>query len=127
MNMIQKLRSKTKMIIIAGSLLFGLALTPATSFAGNDHHEGRRNGDSHQVKKYQRNHHAENNRYRHNRVRHHMKNKRSHYRKHKRSHHGKHRNRRHNEPHYVRIKNRSERSGIRIGVHSGKFDIIFRD
>jgi len=123
MNMLKKLTNKPKMVIIAGSLLFGLALTPATSFAGNDQHEGRRNGGSYQVNNQQRNHHAENNKHRNKGARHHMK--------HKHSHHGKHKNRHHNEPHYVVINNdrhqRSERSGIQIGVHSGNFDVVFRD
>jgi hypothetical protein len=123
MNMIKKLTNKAKMVFIAGSLLFGLALTPATSFAGNDQHEGRRNGGSHQVDNHQRNHQAENNRHHNKRGRHHMKQKHS--------HHGKHRNRRHNEPRYVVINNehhhRSERLGLRIGLHSGNFDVVFRD
>ncbi|PKH03768.1 hypothetical protein CXF72_04515 [Psychromonas sp. MB-3u-54] len=146
MNMIKKLSSKPKMVIIAGLLLFGLTLTPATSFAGNDdyqgrrndgshqvkndHYEERRNGESHQVRNQHRNHHAENNRVRHNRDRHHMKHKRAHHRKQKNSHHNKHRNHRHNQPHYVVINNdhqRSPRLGIRIGVQSGNFQVVFRD
>ncbi|ABM04503.1 hypothetical protein Ping_2796 [Psychromonas ingrahamii 37] len=146
MNIIKKLRRKSKMVIITGSLLFGLTLIPATSFAGNDnhqgnrngksqqvnkdHHEGRRNDESQQLHNQQRNHHAENIRERHNRVRHHMKHKRSDHRKHKYSDHGKHRNRHHNRPHYVVINkdhHRSRRLGIQIGVRSGNFDIVFRD
>jgi hypothetical protein len=130
MNIIKKLRSKPNMVIIAGLLLFGLTLIPAASFAGNDHHQGRRNGESHQVNNQQRNYHVENNRHRHNRARHPMKHKYSHYRKHKGSDHGKHRNRHHNQPHYVVINKdhyRSPRLGIQIGVGSGKFDIVFRD
>ena len=111
------------MVFIAGLLLCALTLTPASSFAGNDHHQGRRNAESHQINKE----HAENNRNRHNPVSHHMKYKHSHYRKHKRSDHGKHRNRHYNQPHYVLINNRSERSGIQIGLHSGNFGVIFRD
>ena len=127
MNMIKKLTSKPKMVIIAGSLLLGLALTPATSFAGNDNHEGRRNGGSHQVD----NHQSEHNRHHNKRGRHHMKHKYSHHGKHRHYHHGKHRNRHYNEPHYVVINNepyyRPEPSRFRIGVHSGNFDVIFRD
>lgn len=115
MNIIKKLKSKPKMVLAAGALLFGLTLTPATSFAGNDHHEGRRNGESHQVYKNQRNYHAED-----NRVRHHVKYKQSHY--------NKHRNRHYNKPHYVVINNyRSKPSGLRIGLHSVNFDVVFRD
>jgi len=122
MNMLKKLTNKPKMVIIAGSLLFGLALTPATSFAGNDHHDGYRNGGSHQSHNQQRSHHAEKSKHHNKRGRHHMKQKHA--------HHGKHRNRHHNEPHYVVINNdhhRSERSGIKIGVHSGSFKVVFRD
>jgi hypothetical protein len=146
MSMIKRLTSKPKMVMIVASLLLGLTLTPATSFAGNedyqgrrnneslqvknDHHEERRNGESYQVHNQQRNHHAEHNRVRHNRDRHHMKHQRAHHRKQKNSHHNKHRNRHHNQPHYVLIKNdhqHSPRLGIRIGVQSGHFQVVFRD
>ncbi|MFT7455492.1 MAG: hypothetical protein ACI892_000636 [Marinobacter maritimus] len=146
MNMIKRLTSKPTMVIIVASLLPGLTLTPASSFAGNDeyqgrrnngslqvkndHYEERRNSESYQVQNQQRNHHTENNRVRHNSDRHHMGHQRTHHHKQKNYHHNKHRNHRHNQPHYVLIKNdhqRSPRLGIRIGIQPGHFQVVFRD
>ncbi|MFT6927551.1 MAG: hypothetical protein ACJAZP_003188 [Psychromonas sp.] len=125
MNIIKKLTSKPKRIIVAGSLLLGLALTPATSFAGNDQHQGHRNGGSQKVMIHQ----VENNRHYNKRDSHHNKRDRRQM-KHKHSHHGKYSNRRHSETHYVVVNNdrhRSPRLGIQIGVQSGSFNIVFRD
>lgn len=120
MNSISKLRSKQKTLIIAGSLLFGLALTPTASIAANADHHGNK--------------HAEKN-IRHQNNGHHDKRghaERRHYvitEPHRHNH--KHRKHYYKEPRYVVINNDhhyySEPSRLQIGVHTGDFDIVFRD
>ncbi|HEY5715504.1 MAG TPA: hypothetical protein VIS54_03765 [Psychromonas sp.] len=124
MNNISKLRSKQKALIIAGSLLFGLALTPSASIAANAEHHGNRHAEK-SIKHQNKGHHDKR---RHADRRyyvieeHHRHNHRPNY---------KHRRHYHEEPRYVVINNDhhhySEPAGLQIGVHTGDFDIVFRD
>jgi len=144
MNIFSKLRSKQKTLIIAGSLLFGLALTPAASIAANAEHHGNRHAENNN--RHQNNGHhdkrgnanrryyviEDNHRDNHKRkYKYKYKYKYQHKHKHnRRQNHHKHRNHYHNDPRYVIINNErhySEPTRLQIGVHTGDFDIIFRD
>jgi len=141
MNIITKLITKPKASIIAGSLLFGLALTPLAASAAKAEREGYRNGEIYLEEQYQGNRHSENNMKRrrgHNG--HHSYADRHHPKKHGHQHrkyrhpghkHHKYISHSHREPHYKIISNDhhhyNDHFGLQIGVHTGNFDIIFRD
>ena len=139
MNIISTLRNKQKTLIIAGSLLFGLALTPITSNAANAEYERYRNNEMHNTHRHQGNRHAEKNIRHHNThayADHHHHVPRGHHRyhhKHRNHHHKKryHRSHYHRKPHYVvnhhHHYHHPDRYALQMGAHRGHFDIIVRD
>ncbi|MFT6984429.1 MAG: hypothetical protein ACJAT7_000216 [Psychromonas sp.] len=151
MNIISNLRSKQKTLMIAASLLFGLALTPTASIAANAKHEGYRNNDVHHTNQQQGSRHAEKNKrhhnkhasadHRYNEKRGHNRHKRNkhasadrHYnekRGHNRHNRNKHRNHYYSKPHYALSSQHHHRHpdlfGLQVGVHAGNFNIFVRD
>lgn len=114
MNIFSTLRNNQKTLIITGSLLFGLALTPIAANAGQNHH-----GHNKHDKRADRHYYV-------------VEERGGHHHKHKRKHHKHYKE----APRYVVINNEhhhysepvhSQPSRLQIGVHTGQFDIVFRD
>jgi hypothetical protein len=142
MNIISTLRIKQKTLIIATSLLLGLALTPTTSIAANAEKGGYRNNDTHNTYKQQGSRHAKKNirhqnNGQHNKHRnkyngHHHKyvhaNRRHIMSQHHRYEHNKHRSHSHRKAHHM-LNNHyhPDRFAVQIGDHTGSFSIFVRD
>ncbi|WP_372882431.1 hypothetical protein [Psychromonas sp.] len=115
MNIFSTLKNNPKTLVIAGSLLFGLALTPIAANAGQHHHKHDKHGDRHYYVVEDHGHHRK---HRHHKHKH----------KHKKHYHEAPRQVViHNEHHYYPEPVRSQPSRLQIGVHTGQFDIVFRD
>ena len=135
MNNISKTKSTISKLLIAGSMIVGLALAPATSIAAKDKHDGYRNHESHKAQRhqqssYQGKHKSHKNRhYKQHNFESYHNGKRYKQRINHRGHYKKHN---HHESHYV-VHDYGHHHGLlnhlgfKIGLHTGNFDIVFRD
>lgn len=136
MNIISKYKTTSKTLIVTGSLLIGLAITPIASIADNAKHESYSNKASHSGDRNQRDHRQNNNGHDDRGHYQHSNDRRDHREVHRFDHRDyhvhDHGDRHYSEVHYV-VHDRPyypriiDRFGLEVGVHTGNFDIVFRD
>lgn len=135
MKTITTLKTPPKILILAGSMLIGLALMPATAIASNDRGDGYRSHSKQHTSKHQKSERPRHgNKYtnehrrgydRHAYDRHHAGHKSKKHRGH--HYHPRHRNTRYVAHNYGHHHGYLDRLGFQIGLHTGNFDIVFRD
>jgi hypothetical protein len=140
MNSISTLKTAHKTVFITGSLLIGLALAPAVSIADNARHEGYSNKKSQNSERQQRDHRAVNRQQHkaHDYRGHRQHDKGSHNHREARRHDSRYlHNHHHSDRHYKDVRyvvydrpyypGIIDRFGLQVGIHTGNFDIVFRD